>query len=160
TQLNATRTQATLLRQQRAQFEHAIAALVGVPAPLFNIPVAPLKAEPPAIPVGVPSDVLERRPDVAQAERQMAAQNAQIGVARRPSAPRIGISGRGGVQSPDLANLLTAPSGFWALGANVAQPVFSGGRRKSQVEFAQAGYDASVAGYRQSVLNSFQEVED
>ncbi|MBZ5521785.1 MAG: efflux transporter outer membrane subunit [Acidobacteriia bacterium] len=160
TQLNATRTQATLLRQQRAQFEHAIAALVGVPAPTFSVPAKPLAVEPPVVPAGVPSDVLERRPDVAQAERQMAAQNAQIGVARSAFFPSIGISGSGGFESTDLANILTAPSGFWALGANVAQAVLSGGRRRAQVEFARSGYDASVANYRQSVLNSFQEVED
>jgi NodT family efflux transporter outer membrane factor (OMF) lipoprotein len=160
TQLNATRTQATLLRQQRAQFEHAIAALVGVPAPLFTVPVKPLTVEPPVIPAGLPSDVLERRPDVAQAERQMAAQNAQIGVARAAFFPSIGISGSGGFESIDLANLLSAPSGFWALGANVAQTVFSGGRRKAQMDFAKSGYDAAVANYRQSVLTSFQEVED
>lgn len=160
TQLNATRTQATLLRQQRAQFEHAIAALIGVPAPSFSVTAGPLNAEPPAIPAGMPSDVLERRPDVAQAERQMAAQNAQIGVARSAFFPSIGISGSGGFNSSDLANLLSAPSGFWALGANVTQSLLSGGRRRAQVEFARASYDASVASYRQSVLNSFQEVED
>jgi NodT family efflux transporter outer membrane factor (OMF) lipoprotein len=160
TQLNATRTQATLLRQQRAQFEHAIAALIGVPAPLFNIPVKPLTVEPPVIPAGVPSDVLERRPDVAQAERQMAAQNAQIGVAKSAFFPSIGISGSGGFESSDLAKILSASSGFWALGANVAETVLSGGRRRAQVDFAKSGYDTSVANYRQSVLNSFQEVED
>ena len=160
TQLNATRTQATLLRQQRAQFEHAIAALVGVPAPVFTIAAKPLTAEPPVIPAGIPSDMLERRPDVAQAERQMAAQNAQIGVARSAFFPSIGIFGSGGFESTDLTNLITAPSGFWALGANVAQTVLNGGRRKAQLEFAQSGYDATVANYRQSVLTSFAEVED
>jgi NodT family efflux transporter outer membrane factor (OMF) lipoprotein len=160
TQLNATRTQATLLLQQRAQFEHAVAALLGLPASAFNVPVKPLNAAPPAVPAGVPSDVLERRPDVAQAERLMAAQNAQIGVARSAFFPSIGISGSGGFESTALANILTAPSGFWALGANVAEVALSGGRRRAQVEFAQAGYGAAVANYRQSVLNSFQEVED
>jgi outer membrane protein, multidrug efflux system len=160
TQLNATRTQATLLRQQRAQFEHAIAALVGIPAPLFTIAAKPLTTEPPVIPAGIPSDVLERRPDVAQAERQMAAQNAQIGVARSAYFPSIGIFGNGGFESTDLANILTAPSGFWALGANVAQSVLNGGRRRAQVDFAKSGYDATVANYRQSVLTSFEEVED
>ncbi|HWZ45852.1 MAG TPA: efflux transporter outer membrane subunit [Candidatus Saccharimonadales bacterium] len=160
TQLNATRTQATLLLQQRAQFEHAIAVLVGLPAPTFTVQVKPLAAAPPVVPAGVPSDVLERRPDVAQAEREMAAQNAQIGVARSAFFPSVGISGSGGFESTGLASLLTASSGFWALGANVTQTLLSGGRRKAQVEFAQAGYDAAVANYRQSVLNSFQEVED
>ncbi len=160
TQLNATRTQATLLRRQRAQFEHAIAVLVGVPASTFAVPAKPLALEAPAIPTGVPSDVLERRPDVAQAERQMASQNAQIGVAKSAFYPSIGVSGGGGFQSSDLANLLTAPSAFWAIGANVAEIAFSGGRRKAQLDFAKSAYGGSVANYRQTVLTAFQEVED
>jgi outer membrane protein, multidrug efflux system len=160
TQLNATRTQATLLRQQRAQFEHAIAALVGVPASSFSVPVKPLALAAPAIPIGIPSDVLERRPDVAQAERQMASQNAQIGVAKSAYYPGINIFAGGGVQSADLGLLLNAPSAFWALGANVTETLLSGGRRRAQMEFARSGYDASVASYRQTVLTAFQEVED
>jgi len=160
TQLNATRTQATLLRRQRAQFEHAIAALVGVPASGFSVPVKPLTIAPPVIPQGVPSDVLERRPDVAQAERQMAAQNAQIGVAKSAYFPSIGISGGGGFSSGKLANLIGASSSFWAIGANVAELALSGGRRKAQVDFAISGYGVTVANYRQSVLTAFQEVED
>jgi multidrug efflux system outer membrane protein len=160
TQLNATRTQATLLRQQRAQFEHAIAALTGVPASSFSIPIKPLEMEPPAIPLGVPSDVLERRPDIAQTERTMAAQNAQIGVAKSAYYPSIGISGSGGAQSTDITNLLSAPSAFWAIGANVTEIVLSGGRRRAQLDFAKAGYGGSVANYRQTVLTAFQEVED
>jgi len=160
TQLNATRTQSTLLAQQRAQFEHAIAALTGAPAATFSIPVRPLNMAPPAIPLGVPSDVLERRPDVAQNERLMAAQNAQIGVAKSAFYPSIGIAGSGGAQSTDITNLLSAPSAFWALGANVTETILSGGRRRAQVEFAKAGYSGSVASYRQTVLTAFQEVED
>jgi len=160
TQLNSTKTQARLLRNQRAQFEHAIAALVGVPASSFSIPVRPLNIAPPAIPLGVPSDVLERRPDVAQSERQMAAQNAQIGVAKAAYFPSIGLSGAAGFDSRGLTNLIASPSVFWALGANVAQAVLTGGRRKAQVDFAQSAYGASVAGYRQNVLTAFQEVED
>lgn len=160
TQLNSTKTQARLLRNQRAQFEHAIAALVGVPASSFSIPAKPLSIAPPAIPLGVPSDVLERRPDVAQSERQMAAQNAQIGVAKAAYFPSLGLSSAAGFDSRGLTNLVSAPSVFWALGANVAQTVLSGGRRKAQVDFAQSAYGASVAGYRQSVLTAFQEVED
>jgi len=160
TLLNSTRTQATLLRRQRAQFEHAIASLVGVPASGFSVPVKPLDTAPPVIPVGVPSDVLERRPDVAQAERQMAAQNAQIGVAKSAFYPGIGISGSGGFESSDIAKIITASTGFWALGANVAETVLSGGRRRAQVDFAKSGYGSSVASYRQTVLNAFQEVED
>ena len=160
TLLNSTKTQATLLRRQRAQFEHAIAALVGVPASSFSVPVKPLAIAPPAVPIGVPSDVLERRPDVAQAERQMAAQNAQIGVAKSAFYPGIGISGSGGFESSDISKIISASTGFWALGANVAETVLSGGRRRAQVDFARSAYGASVANYRQTVLNSFQEVED
>jgi len=160
TQLNASKTQAHLLRRQRAQFEHAIAALVGVPASSFSIAPKPLDVKLPAIPLGVPSDVLERRPDVAQSERQMAAQNAQIGVAKSAYFPSIGITGGAGLDSAKLGELISAPSIFWALGANVADAVLSGGRRKAQVDFQQSAYGASVAGYRQNVLNAFQEVED
>jgi NodT family efflux transporter outer membrane factor (OMF) lipoprotein len=160
TQLAATRTQATLLRRQRARFEHAIAALVGVPASSFSVPVKPLTTAPPVVPQGVPSDVLERRPDIAQAERLMASQNAQIGVARSAFFPSVGISGGGGFNSRAIGTLISAPSGFWALGANVAQEILTGGRRKAQVDFATSAYGASVATYRQTVLNAFQDVED
>jgi NodT family efflux transporter outer membrane factor (OMF) lipoprotein len=160
TLLNSTRTQATLLRRQRAQFEHAIAALVGVPASSFSVPVKPLALPPPAVPVGVPSDVLERRPDVAQSERQMAAENAQIGVAKSAYFPGINISASGGFESSDIGKLVSASTGFWAVGANVAETVISSGRRRAQVDFAKSGYGASVANYRQTVLTAFQEVED
>jgi multidrug efflux system outer membrane protein len=160
TLLNSTRTQATLLRRQRAQFEHAIASLVGVPASSFSVPVKPLALAPPAVPIGVPSDVLERRPDVAQSERLMAAQNAQIGVAKSAFYPGINISAGGGFESGDIAKIINASTGFWALGANVAETVISSGRRHAQLDFARSGYGASVANYRQTVLNAFQEVED
>lgn len=160
TLLNSTRTQATLLRRQRAQFEHAIATLVGTPASSFSVPVKQLALEPPVIPIGLPSDVLERRPDIAVGERLMAAQNAQIGVAKSAFYPSIGIAGGGGVQSSDLTQLLNVPSTFWALGANVAQTVFSGGRLHAQLDFAKSAYGVAVANYRQTVLTAFQEVED
>jgi NodT family efflux transporter outer membrane factor (OMF) lipoprotein len=160
TLLNSTRTQATLLRQQRAQFEHAIAALVGVPASSFSVPVKPLTLPPPAVPIGVPSDVLERRPDVAQAERQMAAQNAQIGVAKSAFYPGINLSAGGGFENTGFGGILSASTGFWALGANVAETILSGGKRRAQVDFAKSAYGASVANYRQTVLTAFQEVED
>ena len=160
TQLNSTKTQATLLRRQRAQFEHAIAALVGVPASSFSIPVRPLDTVLPAIPVGVPSDVLERRPDIAQAERLMASQNAQIGIAKSAFYPGINLFASGGFESSDIGKIINASTGFWALGANVAETVFSGGRRRAQVDFAKSGYGASVANYRQTVLTAFQEAED
>ena len=160
TQLQSTRTQAILLAQQRAQFEHAIAALTGVPASSFSIPVKPLEMEPPVIPLGVPSDVLERRPDIAQNERIMASQNAQIGVAKSAYFPSIGISAAGGAQSTQFSNLLNAPSAFWAIGANITEIVLSGGRRRAQLDFAKAGYGGAVASYRQTVLTAFEEVED
>jgi NodT family efflux transporter outer membrane factor (OMF) lipoprotein len=108
----------------------------------------------------VPSDVLERRPDIAQAERQMASQNAQIGVAKSAFYPVINLSGAAGFESSDITKLITSSTGFWSLGANVAETVLSGGRRHAQVEFAQSAYGASVANYRQTVLTAFQEVED
>ena len=156
TLLNSTRTQATLLRRQRAQFEHAIAALVGVPASAFSVPVKPLALAPPAVPIGVPSDVLERRPDIAQSERQMAAQNAQIGVAKSAYYPGINLSAAGGFENTALGSLVGASTGFWALGANVAETVLSGGRRRAEVDFAKSGYGASVANYRQTVLTAFR----
>jgi len=160
TLLNATRTQARLLRRQRAQFEHAIAALVGVPASTFTVPAKPLSLAPPVVPTGVPSDVLERRPDVAQAERQMASFNAQIGVAKSAYYPSIGIFGGGGFENSALGKILNGPSGFWAVGANVAESLLSGGKRKAQVDFATSAYGSGVANYRQTVLTAFQEVED
>ena len=160
TVLESTRTQAMLLRQQRAEFEHAIAALVGTPASTFSVPVKPLNAQSPVIPTGVPSDVLERRPDIATAERTVAAQNAQIGVAKSAFYPSLGIIGGGGFESGSFTQILNVPSTFWALGADVAQTVFAGGRLHAQVDFAQSAYGASVANYRQTVLTAFQQVED
>ncbi len=160
TLLESTRTQATLLRQQRAQFEHAIATLAGTPASGFSVPVKPLALQPPIVPIGLPSDVLERRPDIAIAERQMASQNAQIGVAQSAFYPSVGITGGGGVNSGGIGQILNAPSIFWALGANVAETVFNGGRLHAQLDFARSAYGGSVANYRQSVLTAFQEVED
>lgn len=160
TLLESTRTQATLLRQQRAQFEHAIATLVGAPASSFSVPAKPLAIEPPIIPTGVPSDVLERRPDIAIAERQMAAQNAQIGVAKSAFYPSIGISAGAGTNSSALGRILEAPSTFWALGASLTQPLVNGGRLSAQLDFAKSAYGGSVANYRQTVLTAFQEVED
>ena len=160
TLLQTTRTQATLLLQQRKQFEDAIAVLVGKPAPDFHIPVRELKAEPPPIDLGLPSDLLERRPDIAQAERQMAAANAQIGVAKAAYYPSLNLFGNGGWQAADVAKLANVSSIFWALGANVAESIFTGGTRRAEVEFAKSGYDITIANYRLSVLTAFQEVQD
>jgi multidrug efflux system outer membrane protein len=160
TLLNTTRTQAVLLQQLRKQFEDAIAVLVGQPAPDFHIASRVLNAEPPALDAGLPSDLLERRPDIAEAERQMAVANAEIGVARAAYYPSLALFAQGGWQSADIAKLANASSVFWALGANVAQDIFTGGARRAQLQFARAGYDANVASYRESVLTAFQEVQD
>jgi multidrug efflux system outer membrane protein len=158
--LDSTRSQLSLVQQSRAQYEHAIAVLVGQPASSLNVPQAPLRATPPPVPLGVPSDVLERRPDIATAERQMAYQNAQVGIARAAFYPHITLSGSGGLQSRDLTTLFNAPSLLWSLGADALQPIFQGGRNRANLEAARAAYDESVASYRQSVLTAFQQVED
>jgi multidrug efflux system outer membrane protein len=160
TLLNTTQTQAILLQQQRKQFEDAIAVLIGKPAPDFHLGLKELKNEPPPLDAGLPSDLLERRPDVAQAERQMQVANAQIGIARAAYYPSLNLFGNGGWQSSDIAKLMNVQSTFWAVGANVAETIFSGGSRRAQVQFARAGYDASVASYRDTVLNAFREVQD
>jgi multidrug efflux system outer membrane protein len=158
--LDATLTQLALVKQSRAQYEHAIAALVGQPASNFSVAVAPLKTTPPPLPLGVPSDVLERRPDIASAERQIAYANAQVGIAHAAFYPHITLGGAGGVQSRDISTLVNAPSFFWSLGADALQPIFEGGRNRANLAASQAAYDASVANYRQSVLTAFQQVED
>lgn len=160
TLLHTTRTQATLLVQQRKQLEDAIAVLVGRPAPDFHLAGSELSGEPPALGAGLPSDLLERRPDIAEAERQMAVANAQIGIARSAYYPSLNLYGTGGWQSADIAKLLNVQSTVWALGANLAETIFSGGSRRAQLQFAKAGFDASVAGYRDTVLNAFREVQD
>ncbi len=160
TLLNTTRTQAILLQQQRKQFEDAVSVLIGKPAPDFHLSPSELKDEPPKLDAGLPSDLLERRPDVAEAERQMAVANAQIGIARAAYYPSLSLFGNGGWQAADIAKLINVQSTFWAVGANVAESIFTGGSRRAQVQFAKAGYEASVASYRDSVLNAFREVQD
>jgi multidrug efflux system outer membrane protein len=160
TVLDQTLTQAALLVQQRKQYEHAIATLEGVPASQFSIAVNPLKAGPPEIPLGLPSDVLERRPDIAMAERQVAAQNAQIGVAKAALYPTVNLFGQGGNNAQNITTLANAPSFIWSLGAGAMQPIFSGGRLHAQVDYQKSLYGQSVANYRETVLTAFQEVED
>ena len=145
---------------ERAQLEHAIALLVGEAPAAFSIERAPFAASMPTIPVGLPSELLERRPDIAAAERNAAAANARIGVAQAAFFPTITLSGAAGFRSTDSANLFTTPSRFWSLGGALAQAVFDGGLREAQKEQAIAAYDAQVATYRQTVLTGFQEVED
>jgi multidrug efflux system outer membrane protein len=160
TLLDSTVTQLRLLEQQRAQFEHAIAMLTGNPASAFSVPVAPLQATAPAVPLGMPSDLLERRPDVATAERNMAQQNALVGVAKTSFYPQFTISGTGGFQSITLGSLISAPSTFWSLGGDLLQPIFNGGRNRANLAAQESAYDESVANYRESVLTAFQQVED
>jgi NodT family efflux transporter outer membrane factor (OMF) lipoprotein len=154
TQLKTTQAQAVDVGVLRAQTEHAIA-----PSALA-IPATPLTGAPPAIPVGVPSELLERRPDVAAAERRVAAANAQIGVAKAAFFPTVTLSASGGLETSSLAQWFTWPSRFWSVGPSISQTVFDGGLRRAQTDAARAGFDASVASYRQTVLIAFQSVED
>ncbi len=160
TVLDAATTQLSLLQQQRAQFQHALAALQGIPAPQFTIPVRPLNAAVPEIPVALPSQLLERRPDIASAERRVAAFNAQIGVARSAFFPSIVLGLGGGLQSTTGANLFSLPSAVWSVGISALEPVFAGGRIRARYQQAKSAYDESVANYRDTVLTSFQQVED
>lgn len=144
----------------RAQDEHAIAVLVGQPASAFSIPPSPLTATPPVVPVTMPSALLERRPDIASAERKAAAANEQIGVAISAFFPTLTLSASGGFESSVLSQLLSMPSRFWTLGPSLAATVFDAGLRSAQTEAARAAYDQQVAVYRQTVLAAFQDVED
>jgi NodT family efflux transporter outer membrane factor (OMF) lipoprotein len=158
--LDNARAASTNLGIARAQFEHAIALLVGVPATSFSLPVKPLNAAPPTIPVGVPSQLLERRPDIAAAERNMASANAQIGVATAAYYPNVTLSGSAGFESSLIGNLLTWPSRFWSVGPSVSETIFDAGLRGATVKQFIALYNANVAAYRQTVLTAFQQVED
>lgn len=160
TQLETTRAQAVNLTAQRAAYEHAIAVLAGEPPADFALPATPLSAVPPVIPPGLPSDLLERRPDVAAAERGMVAANAQIALARTAYFPALTLSASGGFEGTSVTNWLTGPSGFAAAGLTALETVFDAGQRHAISQQAQAAYDESVANYRQTVLTAFQEVED
>ncbi len=160
TQLKTTQAQAIDVGVQRAQLEHAIALLIGKPPSKFSLPHLALDTLPPAIPVAVPSVLLERRPDVAGAERRMASANALIGVALAAYYPSVTLTGEAGYQSLDLAKWFTWPARFWGFGPSVSELVYDGGLRKAQTAQARAAYDQAVATYRQTVLTGFQEVED
>jgi len=160
TQLETAQAQATNLRILRAQLEHAIALLMGKPAAAFSLPAEPLRASPPPTPVGVPSQLLERRPDIAAAERRVAEANAQIGVAKAAYYPAVTLSASGGFESASLSSLLNWSSRVWSLGAGVTETIFDAGLRKATVEQFRAMYDGTVATYRQTVLTAFQQVED
>lgn len=160
TQLASTRAQALDLGVQRARLEHAIALLLGEAPSTFSLAPAPLAAGLPDIPPGLPSDLLQRRPDVAAAERRMAAANARIGVAAAAWYPSLTLNGASGYRSASLDDLFLAPARFWSLGPTAALTLFDAGLRKAQREQVEAAYDAEVATYRQTVLTGFQEVED
>ncbi len=160
TQLKGTLAQAIDLGVQRAQFEHAIAILIGKPPAEFSLAPIPLNVAMPSIPVALPSELLERRPDIAAAERRVAAANAQIGIAKSAFFPALTLSGSAGFQSSSFARWLTLPSRFWSVGPAIAQSIFDAGLRRALTDQAIAVYDANVANYRQTVLGGFQEVED
>jgi NodT family efflux transporter outer membrane factor (OMF) lipoprotein len=160
TQLQTAQAQGTNLGIARAQFEHAIALLVGKPASSFSIAEKPLKPNPPAIPLGVPSQLLERRPDIAAAERGMEEQNALIGVAQAAYYPTLTLSGDAGLASTTIGHLFSWPSFVWSVGPTLAQTLFEGGLRRATVQQNQAAYEVAVANYRQTVLGAFQQVED
>jgi len=160
TLLETTRAQAIDVGVQRAQLEHAIALLIGVPPSTFSLPPASLVATPPGVPPGMPSELLERRPDVASAERAVAAANAQIGVAEAAYFPTITLSAQGGFDSSSAAQWLTWPMRFWSIGGTVSETVYDAGLRHARTDEARAAYEASVATYRQTVLAAFQAVED
>jgi NodT family efflux transporter outer membrane factor (OMF) lipoprotein len=160
TQLDQTRAQAIDVGVARAQYEHAIATLTGVPASSFSLAFAPLDLPLPQVPVGVPSQLLERRPDVAAAERRANAANAQIGIAIAAYYPTINITGTGGFESRSATTLIQGPSALWSLGGSAVELLFDAGRRHALTEEARADYEQNVANYRETVLQAFQEVED
>ncbi|WMD18764.1 efflux transporter outer membrane subunit [Achromobacter seleniivolatilans] len=160
TQVESTRANSIDLDWQRGQYEHAIAVLMGQAPSKFSLPPAVFTLQLPQIPVGLPSELLERRPDIAAAERRAAAANAQIGVAQAAWFPSLTLSADGGFRNGQFAELLTAPARFWSLGPALAMTIFDGGARAAQVEQARASYDAQAAAYRQAALVGLREVED
>jgi NodT family efflux transporter outer membrane factor (OMF) lipoprotein len=160
TQLEAARVQARDITLQRAQFEHAIAVLLGKPPASFTLSGAPLDARPPMIPPGLPSELLGRRPDIASAERRVAEANDRIGIARAAFYPTISLSGAIGFEGSSFGNLFNPASLLWSIGPTLSQTVFDAGRRAAVSEEANASYDETVANYRQATLTAFQQVED
>ncbi len=160
TQLEQTRAQEIDLGVLRTQLEHAIAVLIGKAPVDLTIPAAPIAVPPPAIPAVLPGDLLERRPDIAGAERRMAAANAQIGVVTAAYYPSLSLSGSAGFQSSTLGKIFSLPNRFWSIGPSLLETVFDGGLRRAMTEQARAAYDANVAAYRETVLTAFQGVED
>jgi NodT family efflux transporter outer membrane factor (OMF) lipoprotein len=159
-QLKAAQAQEIDLGVLRAQYEHAIAVLIGHPASTFLLPAQSLEAKPPATPPGVPSELLERRPDIAAAERAVAAANAQIGVAKSAYFPAVLLSGSAGFGNSSVSSWFTWPSRFWSVGPSIAETLFDAGLRRATVQQFRANYDQTVANYRETVLTAFQQVED
>ncbi len=163
TQLDSARVMASDLKIRRAQYEHAIAILTGQPPSTFHIKPMPLNVDEPTlptIPVTLPAQLLERRPDIAEAERQMASENEQIGIAKAAYYPALSLSAVAGLEGTSLSNWFNWPSRLWAVGPTLSETLFDGGRRRATTEAAQAGYDSTVASYRQTVLGAYQQVED
>jgi NodT family efflux transporter outer membrane factor (OMF) lipoprotein len=160
TQLETTRAQAIDIGVARAQYEHAVAILIGKPPADFSLAALPLTAPPPPIPPGLPSELLERRPDIAAAERRMASANAQIGVAKAAYYPTISLGATGGFESGVITTLISGPSILWSAGGSAIAPIFDAGRRRANMDQAIAVYDQTVANYRETVLTGFQQVED
>ena len=160
TQLESTRTEDADVAVRRAQFEHAIAVLTGAAPASFSLPARPLDSEPPVVPVGLPSQLLERRPDIAAQERRVSEANAQVGIAHAAFFPQVMLQAALGLQSGSIADWFNWPSRFWAVGPSALQTIFDGGRRRAEQQSAEFNYDALVATYRQSALDAFQQVED
>ena len=160
TSLNSAKAQAADLMRTRAQYEHAIAVTIGVPPSSFTLAAIPYALKTPSVPLGVPSTLLQRRPDVAAAERTMAASNAQIGVALAGFFPDVSLTGSDGFSAATLSRFFSAANNSWSIGASAAQTVFDAGSTFAKVRGARATYDANVATYRQTVLTAFQQVED
>jgi NodT family efflux transporter outer membrane factor (OMF) lipoprotein len=158
--LETTRAQLVDVGVARAQYEHAVAVLAGKPPAEFALPPLPLTTPPPPIPIGVPSELLERRPDIAASERLVASANAQVGLAKLAYYPLVNLVASGGFDSKTITTLIQGPSIIWSVGASAAVTVFDVGRRRSLNDQARAAYDSSVASYRQTVLTAFQQVED
>jgi NodT family efflux transporter outer membrane factor (OMF) lipoprotein len=158
--LESTKTLATDVAIRRAEFEHAIAVLIGKSPAALTITPKPLAAEPPAIPVGVPSQLLERRPDIAATERRVAEANAEVGIARTAFFPQLLLGATVGLEGQSITDWFNWPSRFWSIGPSALQTVFDGGRRRASQKAAEFNYDATVAAYRQTALDAFQQVED
>jgi NodT family efflux transporter outer membrane factor (OMF) lipoprotein len=160
TQLASTQAQDTEVGVQRAQFEHAIAVLAGKPPAELSLPPTPLDTQPPVVPIGLPSQLLERRPDISASERRVAEANERIGIARAAFFPTVVLGASAGLEGTSLLNWFNWPSRFWAVGPSMLQTIFDGGRRRATSEASLASYDASVANYRETALTAFEQVED